>query len=176
MNSMIQTFGTTYYNVVKYKDSYITIPCTNCTTYNANETSQYKKQLFSTWLKVFKENCKRFTKVNLRKKVKQQTIFEQEPQTISERELKKERRRTYLDNDRLAYFKKINNPNYNPFSPLNDAEDKAKPRSATMADDIARTRFLKAMNGDYDTPLHLTIIRSFTPIPILQQQWIILLT
>jgi hypothetical protein len=144
---MIQTLNHTYYTVTKYKGSDIILPSTNGTVYNLDEIIQSNYQSIRNWLNICTENCKRFTKVPLKKKVRQQTI--------SKILIKKERRKTYLANDRIAYYNKINHPNYNPFSPLFEAE--AKPRSTTMADETARTRFLKAMNGNYDEPTKLPL-------------------
>jgi hypothetical protein len=144
---MIQTLNHTYYTVTKYKGSDIILPSTYCTAYSLGEIIQSNYQTINNWLEVCKENCKRFTKVPLQKKVKQQPT--------SEILIKKERRKTYLANDRIAYFNTINHPNYNPFSPLFEAETKPKPRSNTMADETERTRFLKAMNGNFDEPTKL---------------------
>jgi hypothetical protein len=139
---MIQTLHTTYYTVTKYKGSYITLPSTYDRTYNLSETLHSNHRVLSDWIDVCKENCKRFTKVQQKKNVR--------TEIISKTLLKKERRKTYLANDKLAYFNKVNHPNYNPFSPLFDAEAKGSPRSVTMEDEIARARFLKVMNGEFD--------------------------
>jgi hypothetical protein len=146
---MIQTLHTTYYTVTKYKNSEIILPSTNGTMYNLGDIIQSKYDSISDWIDVSKENCKRFTKVYSTKKVRSERVSQtliKKPET----EIKKARRKTYLANDKLAYHNKINHPNYNYFSPLTDAETKAKPRSATMADEAARQRFMKAMNGDYN--------------------------
>jgi hypothetical protein len=101
---------------------------------------------FSRWIEVCKENCKRFIKVKSNKNVSSQLVSGK----LSEKTIKKERKQTYKANDKIAYLNKINHPNYNPFSPLFKADDKGKSRTATMADDLARKRFLAAMNGDYN--------------------------
>jgi hypothetical protein len=142
MNSMIQTSNTTYYTVIKYKGfEDILLPSTHGKGYNLGEILHSNYRSINEWIDVCKENCKRFIKVQSKKKVISQPI--------TEILIKKARRKSYKDNDKLLYQNKINHPNYNPFSPLFEDEIKGKPRSATMADEIARKRFLKAMNGNY---------------------------
>jgi hypothetical protein len=146
MNSTIQTSIQTYYTVTKYKGSDIMLSSTTGTLYNLGEIMTSNYQSLSSWVRVCKENCKRFTKLPSKEKVSQQNI--------SETLRKKQRRQTYMANDKLVYLNKINHPNYNPFSPLFEAEIKGKPRTATMDDAIAHQRFLKAMNGNYDADVN----------------------
>jgi hypothetical protein len=139
---MIQTLNKAYYTVTQYKGSNIVLPSTHEKMYNLSDIFSSNSHSLNEWIKVCKVNCKRFTKIQLTKKVNKQIV--------SEIEIKKERRANYMAKDKQTYLDKINHPNYNPFSPLFEKEIKGKTRSATMADDIARQRFLKAMNGDYN--------------------------
>jgi hypothetical protein len=148
MNCTIQTITKPYYTVTQYKGTNIVLPSTHETMYNLSDIFISNYQSLSEWVKVCKENCKRFTKTQSTKKVNKQIH--------SEIIAKKERRANYIANDKLAYMNKISHPNYNPFSPLFEGKLKRKTSTATMDDETARQRFFKAMNGDYNETAILT--------------------
>jgi hypothetical protein len=132
---MIQTLNTTYYTVTKYKGSDLVLTSTNYTTYTLEEIISSYYQSISDWIDVCKENCKRFTNIPSKENVNSKNV--------SKILIKKQRRQHYMGNDKLTYHNKIITQNYNPFSPLFEAEIKGKVRSSTMADDIARHRSTK---------------------------------
>jgi hypothetical protein len=159
---MIQTLNKAYYTVTQYKGSDIVLPSTHETMYNLRDIMTSNSHSISEWIKVCKENCKRFTKAATTEKVNKQIV--------SEIVFKKKRRTNYIANDKIAYLNKINHPNYNPFSPLFEEQVKGKRKSAIMDDETARQRFFKAMNGDYNDTTISTTTTTNKDIPIEQTE------
>jgi hypothetical protein len=131
MDSMIQTLNMQYYNASKYARSHIAAFCTKGKQYNLLKRGKSNPDILNEWIDVCRENCRRFTKVASRNQPKKNVLSEK----ISEQTKKKERRQTYLANDKQALYDKVNHPNYNPFSPLLEAEEKGRVETVETMDE-----------------------------------------